>query len=77
MRAVGEGMKTSGTVPPILIIFIFPLALRWRVPALGSPELGPVFFGQQPDVQINRGLVVDGCWASLGISNTFIREVLL
>lgn len=40
MRAVAEGMKTSGAVPRISIVFIFPLALRWRSLLWASLNLG-------------------------------------
>lgn len=73
----GGGDEDLRGCPSHLDCLHFSTGPEVEVPALGFSELGLVFFGQQADVQINRGPVVDGCWASLGISNTFIREVLL
>lgn len=65
-------------VPPISIIFYFSTGPEVEVPALGFSELGLVFFGQQADV---KQIQIEGLlWMAagrLGISNTFIREVLL
>lgn len=77
LGAVGEGMKTWG-VSSTSSIFHPALARRWRVPAPASPALGLVSFaGEEPAMEINRGPIVDGCCASLGITNTFSREVLM